>query len=215
MPQVELSELRQRVSFSRARVIVDAYCNDTESYSDEQVRIKNGVCKQIAEEFVPTYLLAEKLCFVRDIRLYPDSNPGPDAEIRFFWRTSYKVQITCANEGYQRSLLREALMDGPQFEGQVRTRKRQTGEIELDQARAMRPPNAVIEDRVDRLRSAIEHKVANYYDGTDTLLVQDDSDQFIYLGDLSNRIVRLVSSGLGAPYKRIFAQFGGVVKKLK
>ena len=64
MSQVESSELRNRVSMTRARRIVDQFHNDIEPYPEETFRLKQGVCKLLAEEFVPIFFLAEKLCLV-------------------------------------------------------------------------------------------------------------------------------------------------------
>jgi len=218
MPQIERKTLERAISLRKARAIVDCFYNDRMTYPDENVHWKRGVCKILAEEYSPLVRLAHEYCCVRSVRLLPEANPGPDGEIRLWWRQSSKVQIICANEGYNRALMRELLANGNiGFRHQNRHRDKVTKKV-VSTGRALTTPDADIQMRVERILKAINAKEEKYYSATDTLLVQEDPADFIHLkegGPVHRKVCDAIRKGLGLPYRRIYINYGNELKRIK
>jgi len=217
MPQIERMALEDAVSVRRAKGVVDSFCNDRVTYPDEDVHSKRGVCKILAEEYCPLVRLAQGYCCVRNVRLLPESNSGPDGEIRFWWRCSSKVQITCANEGYDRALMRELLGHGGiVFPHQSRHRDKVSGVV-VSTGRALTSPTTDVQARVERILKAIERKESKYYPSTDILLVQEDPANFKHLtaGGFHQRVCQIIRKGYGSPYRRIYVNYGNELKRIK
>jgi hypothetical protein len=217
MPQIDRKALEKPASLRRASSIVESFCNDQVRHPGEDVYKKSGICKVLAEEYCPLVALAQERRHVRSVRLFSEANPGPDGEIRFWRGHSSKIQITCANEGYNRALMREQLASGNiVFPNQSRRRDKKSGEV-VSMGRILSAPEADVQARVKRILDAIEKKEKNFYPQTDTLLVQDDVAKFRYLreGGLHKKIRNAVCDGLGAPYKRIYIRYGDELKRIK
>ncbi|MEW6352388.1 MAG: hypothetical protein AB1646_25325 [Thermodesulfobacteriota bacterium] len=218
MPQIERMTLEKALSLRHAKAVVDSFCSDRSTYSDEDVYLKRGVCKVLAEEYCPLVRLAEEYSCVRSVLLLPKANPGPDGEIRFWWRRSSKVQVTCANEGYNRALLREQFVQGEDmvFQHQSRYRDKASGLV-VSTGRALSTPAADVQSRIERILQAIEAKERNHYPGTDTLLVQDDPANFRHLKEsgLHRKVCEAVRKGRRSRYKRIYVNYGDDLKRIK
>jgi len=219
MAHIERQALERASSLQAARAIVDSFCYDRTIYTDEDVHLKRGICKSLAEEYCPLVRLAQEHWLVRSVRLFPGCNPGPDGEIRFWWRQSSKVQIVCANEGYSRALMREQLANGdivfPQ-QDRARNKNRVTNEV-VSMGRALTTPDADYRMRVQRILEAIGAKESKFYPGTDTLLVQDDVASFAHLREsgLHLKICEAIREGIGRQYARIYIIYGNRLDRAK
>jgi hypothetical protein len=217
MPKIERKALEKAVSLREAKGLVDSFCNDRITYPDGDVHSKRGVCKILAEEYCPLVRLAQEYWCVRSVRLFPVANPGPDAEIRFWWRCSSKVQIICANEGYNRALMREQLRHGDiVFPHQSRRRDKVSKKV-VNTGSVLMTPAADVQSRVNRIFKAIDAKKQKYYSGTDTLFVQEDTADFKHLkeGSLHRKVCEAVRKDLESPYRRIYINYGNALKRIK
>ncbi len=106
MPQVSANEPRHRLPLRKAIQITDEFRADFTAYPHEDVRMRRGICKVLLEEYCPLVNLAQQIRCVRDVCLTSESNQGPDAEVRRWLRNTLQIQITCANQGYQRAISR-------------------------------------------------------------------------------------------------------------
>jgi hypothetical protein len=217
MHQLERNALEKPISLRKAKGVVEFFCNDRATYPDPDIHAKKGVSKVFAEEYCPLVRLSQEHWFVRSICLFPEAYAGPDGEIRLWWRPSSKVQITCANEGYSRALMRELLGRGEiAFSGQSRKRNKATGQV-ISAGRAFTTPSTDVQTRIDRILKAIEAKEKKYYPGTDTLVVQEDPANFRHLnkGGLHKKVCDAVGKGLGSSYGRIYVNYGNELKRVK
>lgn len=197
--------------------MVTSFYDDRLAYPDEDVQLRKGICKTLAEEYSPLVRLAQEYCFIRSIRLLPEANPGPDGEIRFWWQRPSKVQIVCANEGYNRALMRELLAHGNVvFSRQNRHRDQGTRKV-VSTGRALMAPATDIQARVQRILETIDSKEKKYYSGTDTLLIQEDVANFRHLreGGLHRMVCDSIQKRTATPYRRIYINYGNELKRLR
>jgi len=217
--QVTRGTLESELSLRQAKDVIDKFCNDREIYPDRDIYLRRGtergVLKILAEEYHPLICLAKKYWGVRSVRLFPEGNPGPDAEIWFWWRFSSKVQITCSNENQDSYFQRKLLEDGHiVFQSQKREIK--SGKVEAT-GRILSSPEVVVQNRVARIVEAIRKKESNFHSGTDTLIVQEDLANFRHLidGNLHSKVCAAIENGLSTPYKRIYVNYGDDLKRIK
>ena len=215
MQQVERSELESHLILPDAKEVVRRFLEDTEAYPTEAFRKRSGICKVLAEEYLPLLRLARFLRCVRSICLSPDSHAGPDGEIRLWMRPAWHVQITCSSEGYDRALMREQMNQGDIVSSGDRWRDPDTG-------RVVQRPEAYdtaedVRARIDRILGAIEAKESNYHPGTDTLIVQDDPDHSGYLrrANLRKQVLAYVADMRETQYCRTFILFGDDVVRAR
>ena len=215
MPKIQRSDLEKAISLRKAKAIVEKFRNDRKTYSDKEVLRKEVINKVLLEEYVPLVSLAEKFCLVRNLKLSKEAFPGPDGEIKFWWRKPLRVQIVSANEGRHRAYGRELLSNGNIiFENQNLYRDRKSGKVVAD-GRALASPCAIKQSKIERIVNAIKAKEKKYYSGTDTLLVLDDPANFRHLKNLHHEVQETIKSGLGAPYKHIYIRYGNNIKRVK
>jgi hypothetical protein len=207
------ADLEKPASIRKAHEFEQQFCDRNGEFSDEDIYRKAGVAKVLAEEYLPLLNLAKTLKLVRSIRLFPQSNQGPDGEIRFWWRFPSKVQITCSAENYEAALKREQLSNmEPVFSRQ--TRCRESGRITAT-GRAFMAPEEDLKQRLTRILAAIDQKNANYYSGTDTLLVLDELANFQHLRELHEHVRRFLGRPQVSNYKKIFVVYGVEVKRAR
>ena len=60
MAYIERQTLERASSLRKAKAIADSFCHDRTTYTDEDVHLKRGICKTLAEEYCPLVLLAQK-----------------------------------------------------------------------------------------------------------------------------------------------------------
>ncbi len=109
MPQATRYTLEQAMRMRQAEYLLDEFFHNHDLYPDDEFYLRKGICRTLADEFHPLVRLAQYFYGVRSIRLLPESNPGPDAKITFWWRNAATVQITCSNEDHNSALEREHL----------------------------------------------------------------------------------------------------------
>ena len=217
MAQIKRSDLEKAVSLQQANCILNTFYNDRTIYPYDDIHLKKGICKILIEEYCPLVNLANSLFLVRRVRLYQEGNAGPDGEIIFWYKPSYKIQITCSSEGYNRALMREQLSDDKiVFPAQKRKRDN-TGKV-ISYGRV----STVLEDDrknyFDRIISAIRKKELKYYKGTDTLIVLDEPAKFEHLesSNLHGLICNHVKENkIGLDYKRIYVCYGEQLRQIK
>ena len=214
MPKMERADLEKRVSLQKALAVVEEFSDPKGEFTNREIHLKKGIVKILSEEYTPLVLLAKTYRLVRSIRLFPISNAGPDGEIRFWWRLKSKVQITCASENHDRALMREQLANQePVFPNQ--SHRRVSGRIIEAKGRVLTAPSENVDRRLSLIVSAIERKNEQFYIGTDTLLVQDNTANFKHLGNLHQQVCRSVKEGCASNYKRVFVVYGSDVKRAK
>lgn len=210
---MERAKLEKPASICEARMVAKQFHDRNGEFSDADVHQRIGIAKDVIEEYLPLLRLAQTLKLVRSIRLFPQSNQGPDGEIRFWWRYPSKVQITCAAEDYQTALMREKLANNePVFRHQSHCRKNRE-RIEASGI-ALIAPEADVKQRQTRILAAIDRKENNYYPGIDTLLVLDELANFMHLSELHNEVCRTMSGRIDLSYKRIFVVYGIKAKRV-
>ncbi len=200
----------------QAQRILDEFFGDRDAYPDDDVLMRTGICKVLAEEFHPLVRLAQSLRGVRNLRLHSPSNPGPDAIITFWWRRAARLQITCSNEGYSRALEREYLRDkGSGLMHQNWERDPSTRHVVAKGPGYFEPP-ADLELRLDRILAAIDEKENKYHSATEILLVQEDPAGYQYLQDgrLHDRLRAKVLSA-GSHYRHIYVNYGDRLRRIK
>ncbi len=212
MSQIDRQKLEQAIPLDQAISILDVYTNDDKAYPDKDVRSKKGICKILDEEYWPLVMLAKTLRDVKSIRLFPIANEGPDSQIVFSHGESWDIQITCSHEGYQRALLREQLQqNGIAADGE---RHRDNNGQVINRPFGARPMNVEANSRVERILKAINAKEKGYYTGTNTLLVQEQSDRFNYLKHLHTRVVDALQEP-PSNYEKIYVVYGQDAKVAK
>jgi hypothetical protein len=211
MTQIDRQELEKPTPLDEATLMVDSFLNDTTSYPDEDVRLRRGICKVLAEEYMPLVLLAKVLPNVESVRLFPASNQGPDGELRFSNQSAWKVQITCSHEGYQRALMREQLQQNGVAIGGQRSRDT-SGSIICNPS--VLPPNEEVEARLNRIRSAVQAKECNFHKDTDTLIVLEANARHLQRYKLHERVVEALC-GRPSNYERIYMIYGSDVRMAK
>jgi len=216
MSQIERATLEKPTPLNRAICILNEFLYDPKTYSDNDFYFRKGICKVLAEEYLPLVRLAQGLIGVRNIHLLSNSNPGPDAKISFWWRKVAPVQITCANEDYDRALMREQMLSGKSvLPQQKRKRDKVTGSIvtEGDGTFAL---SADVQFRIDRIFKAITSKECNYYTSTEILIVQESPFGYKYLQEshLHEQVCQLVLKR-DSQYKQIYVNYGDRLKRVK
>jgi hypothetical protein len=216
MPQIKRNMLEQQLSLRNAKTVLTSFCNDREAYPDSNVHLRKGICKILIEEYGPLVRLAKEQILVRDLRLFPEANQGPDGEIRFWFRRSARIQIVCSNQGYSRALVREILAKGfAVFPNQNRQRDKSTGNV-VSSGRILKTPTADIEMRIRRILKAIDAKEKKFYSETDTLLIQEDPAGFRHLveGGLHQRVCDSIQRRK-MQHKKIYINYGNTLKRAK
>ena len=213
MTQVTRQELEQSVVLDRAITIVDKFLNDRESDPDDDVRVRRGICKALAEEYLPLVRVAQMVPSVESVRLLSEANEGPDGEIHFREEQCWNVQATCAHEGYQRHLLREQLQQDGIAQPGNRRRDRHSGQVVCETTPLFRPDEEV-EVRLNRICSAVQAKEENYHTGTDTLLVLEQPAAYLREHNLHARVVNVLHER-SSNYERIYVIYGSVVQQVK
>ncbi|MGM0655551.1 MAG: hypothetical protein ACQETR_09575 [Thermodesulfobacteriota bacterium] len=216
MPQIKRNMLEQFHSLRNAKAFLTSFCNDRETYPDSDVHLRKGICKILIEEYGPLVRLAKEQFLVRDLRLFPEANQGPDGEIRFWFRGPFRIQIVCSNQGYNRVLMREILSNGcAVFPNQNRQRDKSTRKV-VSSGRVLTTSTADIEMRVQRILNKIDAKEKKYYPDTDTLLIQEDPAGFRHLmeGGLHQMVCDSIQKRQ-IQYKQIFINYGNTLKRAK
>jgi hypothetical protein len=208
MAQIDRDVLERPLSLRGAAEIVRRFLEDTDAYPDEEFRMRRGMCKVLAEEYLPLFRFARSLRCVRSIHLYPESHNGPDGEVRFWLRPAWHVQITCSSEGHDRALMREQMQQGDIVSSGTRWRDPVTKHV-VQQPSAFNAADDV-RTRVERILGAVEAKESNYHAGTDTLLVQDDHDRWDYLkrAGLRDQVAEAVGRKADSHYRRTYVLYG-------
>ncbi len=200
----------------QAERILDEFFNNREAYPDDDVLMRTGICKVLADEFHPLVRLAQSFRGVRNLQLLSQSTPGPDAIIAFWWRRAARVQITCAHEGYNRALEREYLRDkGSALVHQNWGRDRATGHV-VPKGPGYFELSADIQLRVNRILKAIADKENKYYPRTEILLVHEDSATYQYLqeGHLHEQVQEKVLI-TESHYQNIYVNYGDQLRQIK
>lgn len=224
MTLIKLEDLLKPKSTQEANEIIDSFFNDRNAYLDQDFYLRKGVCKDIAkliiEEYAPLVKLAEDLereyVAEASLRLFQEGNEGPDGEILFSSVIpSCKVQITCAGEGYNRALIREQFANKEcVFPNQSRERDKVSKKVVASGGKWEFSPK-LFQKRFNRIIDAIRRKETNYYEDTDTLLVVEDPAKFKYLCGLHEKIREAIQNGPDSSYERIYADYGGDLKRVK
>lgn len=213
MTQVDQQELERLTLLGRAALIIDTFLKDRTSYPDDDFRLRRGICKALLEEYMPLVLLAKAVPGVQSVRLFSASNKGPDGEIRFSDQLSWRVQITCAHEDYQRGLMREQLQQDGMAAGGKRHRDT-IGHVVCEPSVFVADDE--VEARVKRIRSAVQAKEHNFHKGTDTLIVLEAPAGVRYLRErsLHARVLKALQEG-PSNYERIYVIYGTDVKRAR
>ena len=211
MTQVKRQELERRISLDQASLIIDIFLSDETLYPYDDFLSRRGICKVLAEEYMPLVQLAKALPDVEGLQLFPASNEGPDAEVMFHNKSSWTAQITCAHESYQMALFREQLLrDGAAMSG-IRQRDK-SGRIVS--GRSVFVADKEIEIRINRILSAIQAKEDNYHEGTSTLIVQEAPASAGYLQRRNlHAQVEALHQGQ-SNYDRIYVIYGMDVRQI-
>jgi len=200
----------------QAEYLLNEFFHDHDLYTDDEFYMRKGICKVLADEFHPLVRLAQSFWGVRNIFLLPQSNPGPDAKITFWWREAATVQITCSNEDYNRALEREYILyKGNLLLHQQLKRDKTTGMI-MSNGKGVFELSEDIHVRVDRILKAITEKEDKYYSGTEFLLVHESPAGYEYLqkGLLHEQVCDRVSTNKSS-YKRIYVNYGDKIRRVK
>ena len=211
---VDRSDLEAKRTPTQMQHLLSCFAEDREACSDENVHLRRGVVKDILEEYSPLCILAANLPGVLSARLASPSINGPDGIVEIESGQEIEeltVQITVANQSHQEALARERLSQGQPVFGSTEKVRDPTNRSEIQER------GRVLETREGRLRvqvgevvNAVRRKLANFYAGTDVLLVSsriylDDSGiTYSWRADLRQQVEALGS----IPYRRIFLANG-------
>ena len=205
--QVKRKDIEEPKSLTEAIEITEIFYYDQDTYPSKELRLRKGINKDIAEEYSGLVKLAqeheEQHWSVRTVRLFPEFNQGPDAEIQFLAHPSSMIQITCANEIGERYLLRRELANNPQ---KVVSKMYTEHGADLE-----------VKTRLERIIKAIEAKDKKFYHGTDTLLIIEDPDlNFLKDRGLHEKVCENVQKqNLGSKYERIYIIYGLRIRRVK
>jgi hypothetical protein len=216
MPRVSRDALEKPMQLRQAERILDEFFNDSEAYPEDDVLMRTGICKDLAEEFHPLVRLAQSFKGVRNLHLLPLSNRGADAIIGFWWRHAAKVQITCAHEGYNRAMEREYLRDkGNALVHQNWERNNKNGDI-VPKGTGYFELSEDIQLRVNRILKAIADKENKYYPETEILLIHEDPANYQYLkrSHLHEQVQEKVLI-MGSHYQHIYVNYGDRLRQIK
>jgi hypothetical protein len=216
MPQVTRDTLESPLPLRQAEYLLNEFFNDHNLYPDDEFYMRKGICKVLADEFHPLVRLAQSFWGVRSVFLLPQSNPGPDAKITFWWRKAAMVQITCSTEDYNNALEREQLFyKGSLLLHQQWKRDKKTRSI-VPNGKYAFEPSVDVQVRVDRILKAIYEKERKYYSGTAILLIHEDSANLEYLqeGRLHEQVRDRVSTSKSL-YRRIYVNYGDNIRRVK
>ena len=139
------------------RDLISSFEHDRATYPDNIVHNRQGVVKDLVEEYAPLLTLVENLEDVETARLNPQYAPI-DAVVRLSSGRELSIQITLANDSYQTALHREILMeDGSATVGSVKCRDKETGKA-VDHGRGLRTREGRLREQVTEVMKAIECK---------------------------------------------------------
>lgn len=184
--------------------LIGLVANDRVSYSDQDVHLRRGFIKPLLEEYLPLSIFSRHFPDIREARLTPSSNMGPDAEAISGSGEKHVIQITVADESYETALGREKLSEGePMFPGAQKSRNKKTGAIE-ESGSILTTREAELKKQVNQVVDAIVRKSNNYHVGTGILLIRtsihlSDPDDYSWRNDLSDQV-----SGLNIPYEYVY-----------
>jgi hypothetical protein len=163
-------ELEQLKTREEMQSIIHVYC-DPSAFTDEEVLRRRGICKVMAEEYIPLCALLKNFPEAK-ARLTTASLDGPDAVINCPDGTEFSVQIVTAYTGYDDAIRREILSQGrPSFSTRSRLRNPTTKDVEESQSGFLSTPAARSARVVLGIKCALQKKMENYKPGTDALLI--------------------------------------------
>jgi len=183
------------------------FANDRQMYPDADVHMRGhrcgGIPKIILEEYEALGGLASHLRCVRGARLTQASTEGRDAEIRFWLGRRIDVEITCASESDDVARQRKQLASGQPIFSFER----------IHPGRGLSCTEAVVVERIERIRKRIEEKSANYRGNAEILLIADESADWEHLkqSDFIGRVREMFPILNNVPYKRVYVCFGDTV----
>lgn len=193
--------------------LLRSYAEDRETYPDEVVHRRIGIIKDLIEEYQMLYAFARYLDNTRTARLSPQSNQGPDGIVEIESRQEFAVQITVANQSRQEALTRELLSrEQPAFASTEKRKDRRTDPV-VEHGRALTTREARLRRHVQDVVTAIEKKIENFHEGTDTLLVgtrisvDDSGINYSWKHDLKVQVEGLDN----IPYNRLYIANGDEV----
>ena len=191
---IDRKVLEKPTPLRQAIIILNDFLENYETYPIEDFLKRKGICKVLAEEYLPLVSLAQGLENVKSINLTTYSNNGPDAEISFLDRKIATVQITCAHEGKGHALFREKIL----LKGSAIT------------------DLITVEERIARILNAILRKEGMNYNNTEILLIHDDPAEIDYYkeGHLHEKICRKVDT-MKSQFKHIYVNYGNNLKLVK
>lgn len=200
----------------QAEYLLDEFFHNHDLYPEDEFYLRKGICKTLADEFHPLVRLAQYFYGVRNIRLFPESNPGPDAKITFWWRNAATVQITCSDEDHKSALEREHLFHKTGLLLHQQWKRDKATRSIVSNGKDVFKPSADVQVRVDRIIKTIDEKERKYYSGIEILLVHENSANYEYLqiGQLHEQVCDRVSANKSS-YKRIYANYGDNIRRVK
>lgn len=182
--------------------VLEAFSNDTTTYSHAVVHRRVGIAKTLIEEYQPLLLLARHLN-AAGAHLMPESHEGPDGVV-FPDGSQSTVQITAAGENYSAALQREVMSTGRAiFPNRHARRDRQTCEI-VETGRASTTREANTAAAVDEIVSAIRAKIRAYREGTELLLVATRRSAIAMTADWRERLDASVLALDISPYRNVY-----------
>jgi hypothetical protein len=203
------------------RQLILQFATDRRTYTDEDVYMRghrcNGIVKAIVEEYEPLAALVDNLPHVRRARLLPIGTKGHDAEIWLRRRHPVGVQITCATQSHHVALQRMELASGKAVFPFLRRSLDEGTRKGVLEGRTLANPEAVIDERIERIRKAIQKKCNKYRGNSEILLIADDSAHWKYLerARFIPRVHGMFSTLRNIPYTGVYVCFGNVVVNLR
>lgn len=165
--------MEQKRTLAQMRELLAAY--DASDLTAQQVHLRQGLVKDVLEEYEPLTTLVAYLPNALTARLMPDAHPGPDAIIEIAGPAGPQdlaVQITVADQSEQTRLDRARMAQGQiAFPARHKARAPQNKAVILETGRAGENPMARRNARLDAIVARIVAKINQHYAGTQALLV--------------------------------------------
>jgi hypothetical protein len=194
------THLENWMSLPDARNLVNKFFGNRDTYPDyDFYSRKRGINKDIPEEFYPLLMLAERLPTAVSIRLSPSSLSGPDGAILLKDKSEITVQVTVSYERSDTFKIRHYLRDHGTWSSGVFS------------------PKDVIKQRLERIINSVKDKEINFRQGTDVLLIVEQSTKWAdrFDLDLHEEVGAAFDQLPTSKYSAIYVVYGTDIRKLR
>lgn len=209
MPMLTRTDLEKAQTLEKMKKLLDSFTEDREIYPSEAVHKRQGLIKDLIEEYGPLYDLSLHLN-ADSAYLTHESNKGPDGIIILPFGEKVAVQITVANQSHQAAMGRELLSQGkPIFATTRKIKNSRTKEVK-EEGRCLTTHEQMLRFQVQEIMDAVKKKIKKFHAGTDALLVStrisvsDLTIAYKWRQDLTKQIFELGS----IPYKKLYIANG-------